>query len=217
VGARVDERDVGQIGTEIDERIGEHVGGLLSCGIAVWDHFLCADEVSELLDCAQMRRARGEFRSARVGVGDNRATRRHIRGDITCWLDEPLFDVERLLLSKFERLRREINGAAFLGLFDIEAHYACYAPGTGYARHVDQLQGRTQRLISLVLYLNARWQAEDGGELRVFAADGGHRDIEPVAGRLVCFLTEACEHAVLPTRRDRSSICAWFRCRESPA
>ena len=58
----------------------------------------------------------------------------------------------------------------------------------------------------MVLYLNEDWSPAAGGELRFFDAAGQHRDIEPIAGRLVCFLTPDREHAVLPTRRDRKSV-----------
>jgi SM-20-related protein len=68
--------------------------------------------------------------------------------------------------------------------------------------------------VSLVLYLNEGWTSAAGGELRLFDAAGGHRDIEPVAGRLVCFLTPGREHEVLPTQCARLSISGWFRARD---
>ena len=68
--------------------------------------------------------------------------------------------------------------------------------------------------MSLVLYLNEAWTPAAGGELRIFEASGGHRDIDPIAGRLVCFLTPGREHAVLSTQRDRLSISGWFRARD---
>jgi SM-20-related protein len=68
--------------------------------------------------------------------------------------------------------------------------------------------------VSLVLYLNEDWAPAAGGELRIFDAADDHRDIEPIAGRLVYFLTPGREHAVLPTQRDRLSISGWFRVRE---
>ena len=106
-----------------------------------------------------------------------------------------------------EELRLQLNRDALLGLFELELHYAWYPPGAGYARHVDQPHGREQRRVSLVLYLNAHWAPSDGGELRESSPTiGRYRDIEPVAGRLVLFLTEGREHAVLPTRRDRLSL-----------
>jgi SM-20-related protein len=107
-----------------------------------------------------------------------------------------------------------LNGATMLGLFDTELHYAWYPRGAGYQRHVDQPQGRVQRQVSLVLYLNEGWEPAAGGELRIFDAGDGHRDIEPIAGRLVCFFTPGREHAVLPTQRERLSVSGWFRIRD---
>ena len=94
-------------------------------------------------------------------------------------------------------------------------HYAWYPPGAGYARHVDQPRLRGQRRVSLVLYLNRRWKAADGGVLRISADDGRYRDIEPLAGRLVAFLTERREprgaaDAVQPVW----SLTGWFRSRD---
>ena len=137
--------------------------------------------------------------------------RRDIRGDSTCWLTEPLFDAERRLLDDLERLRLHLNREAFLGLVEHELHYAWYPPGAGYARHVDQLRGRDLRRLSLIVYLNENWTPRAGGELRLFDDREGCRDIEPVAGRFVCFLTEGREHAVLSTQADRLSITGWFR------
>jgi SM-20-related protein len=186
---------------------------LLDRGVAVRDGFVAPAAVRELIDCARARRDRGDFAAARIGGAAARLRRRaDVRGDSTCWLEEPLFEAERRLHADIEALRQELNREAFLGLSDLEWHYACYPPGTGYARHVDQLLGRDTRRVSLILYLNQRWQPGDGGELRMFDATG-HRDIEPVAGRLVCFLSEGREHEVLPTAVERWSIAGWLRCR----
>jgi SM-20-related protein len=183
-------------------------------GISVRDEFLAAAHTRALLDCANLRRERGEFRAAQVG-GMQRAQRlEEIRGDLTCWLTPPLLPAEQALSQDLERLRLQLNREAMLGLFELELHYAWYPPGAGYARHVDQPQGRTHRQVSLVLYLNEGWTAEAGGELRIYQAGGSHRDVTPLAGRMVCFLTPGREHAVLPTQRDRLSISGWFRTRE---
>jgi SM-20-related protein len=175
----------------------------------VRDAFLCAARIRGLIECAEARRERGDFKAA--GVGTARRHRQDIRGDSTCWLAEPLFEPERALLQDFEELRLELNREGFLGLFDLELHYAWYPPGAGYARHLDQLQERSQRQVSLILYLNERWEPGAGGELRLFGAAEGHRDVAPLAGRLTYFLTAGREHAVLPTRDGRLSISGWFR------
>jgi SM-20-related protein len=183
-------------------------------GISVRDQFLAPSQIRALLDCARLRRARGDFDAARIGSGRSLQRREDIRGDSTCWITPPLWPAEQILLEQLEQLRLELNREAGLGLFELELHYARYPPGAGYARHVDQPQGRAQRRVSLVLYLNEDWTPAVGGELRIFDAADGHRDIEPLAGRLVCFLTPGREHAVLPTQRDRLSISGWFRTRD---
>ena len=157
---------------------------------------------------------RGEFSAARIGAVRTLARREDIRGDSICWLKEPLLPAERALWQRLEALRLEINRRAFLGLFELEMHYACYAPGTGYARHVDQPSGRGQRRVTLVLYLNEHWDPSDGGQLRIFDDDGRHCDVEPCGGRLVSFLAERREHAVLTARRERLSLTGWLRTRD---
>ena len=183
-------------------------------GVWVRDRFLASSQIRALTDCAHLRRARGDFSAARIGGERSVQRRGDIRGDSTCWIIPPLLPAEQALLAELERLRLELNAHDILGLFETELHYAWYPPGAGYARHVDQPQGRAQRQVSLVLYLNEDWAPAAGGELRIFFAAEHHRDIEPVAGRLVCFLTPGREHAVLPTQRDRLSISGWFRSRE---
>jgi SM-20-related protein len=188
---------------------------LMADGIAIQDGFLSPPRVRRLIECAEKHQRRGEFSAARVGADRRSPVAAEIRGDRTCWIIPPLLAEERALLCDLERLRVDINREGFLGVFDLELHYARYPPGAGYARHVDQLRGRDHRKVSLIVYLNESWTGEDGGELRIFDDIGGHRDIEPAAGRLVCFLTAEREHAVLPSRRDRLSIAGWFRQRGS--
>ncbi len=179
-------------------------------GIAVLDAFLSPDQTAALRESATRRRARGEFVEARIGGRQAPQRRADIRGDSTCWWDEPLTRPERLFVQAVEGLRLTLNSRMFLGLFDVELHYAWYPAGSGYARHVDQPQGSGRRRVSFVLYLNDVWDGRDGGELRLFDADGGHRDVAPLGGRLVCFLTEGREHGVLTTRRPRLSVTGWF-------
>ena len=184
---------------------------LFAQGFAVRDGFLSPTRVAELLACMQERRGRGEFGAARIGAESRLRRLEEVRGDFTCWLAPPLFPAEQDLLADLEQLRLQLNAEGLLGLFDLEAHYANYPPGTHYARHVDQPLGRKDRILSFIVYLNAQWCPADGGELRLFMSDGACRDIAPVGGRLVYFLTADREHAVLCTQAARSSISGWFR------
>jgi SM-20-related protein len=189
-------------------------GALRLDGIAVRDEFLAPSTIRALLDSAHLRRERGDFHAAHIGGHAGVQRREEIRGDFTCWIAPPLLPAEESLLDDLERLRLDLNREAMLGLFELELHYAWYPSGAGYERHVDQPRGRGHRQVSLVLYLNEGWTPGAGGELRIFDPSGGHRDIEPMAGRLACFLTPGREHAVLPTLRDRLSISGWFRARD---
>ncbi len=192
---------------------------LSSSGISIRDQFIPDAEVQALRECARTRDLRGEFAPARIGGQGAQQRRESIRGDFICWLREPLLPTEHVLLRRMEELRLQLNREAFLGLFELELHYAKYPPGSAYARHVDQPLGTSQRRVSLALYLNPEWQRTDGGVLRIHGAqDGGAKDgfidIEPLGGRLVCFLTSGREHEVLEARCERLSISGWFRARE---
>jgi SM-20-related protein len=189
---------------------------LTADGVCVQDQFLAPSQIHSLIEGARLRRRRGDFAAARIGSSGSGGVQRReeIRGDSICWIVPPLLPAEQYLSAQFETLRLELNSRALLGLFELELHYAWYPSGAGYARHVDQPQGRAQRQVSLVLYLNEEWAPGAGGELRIFDAAGGHRDIEPIAGRLVCFLTPGREHEVLPTQSERLSVSGWFRTRD---
>jgi SM-20-related protein len=187
---------------------------LLGRGISIQDDFVSAVQVHELSDSLQVRRARGEFAAARIGAADSLQRREDIRGDSICWLNPPLLAAESRLLESFEQLRLQLNRDAFLGLFDLDLHYAAYPAGAGYARHVDQPRGNNRRKVSVVLYLNRDWTPGLGGELRLFREADQHIDVQPLAGRLVCFLTEGQEHCVLPARKERLSVTGWFGTRD---
>ncbi|HMH29942.1 MAG TPA: 2OG-Fe(II) oxygenase [Steroidobacteraceae bacterium] len=188
---------------------------LRASGISIRDQFVSGADVLALRECARTRELRGDFAPARIGRQGAERRRDHIRGDFTCWLSEPLLRAERLLMRRLEELRLQMNRDAFLGLFELELHYARYPAGAAYSRHVDQPMGSTQRKVSLVLYLNQDWQPTDGGILRIHITDDQFVDVEPIAGRLVCFLTPGREHEVLQAQCERLSISGWFRGREN--
>ena len=104
-----------------------------------------------------------------------------LRGDRTLWLDDPRCGAAAgAFLATLDELRVAANRRLFLGLTEAEAHYARYAPGTGYARHRDRFRDSDARVLSLVAYLNDDWGDHDGGALRLHLADGAV-DIAPFA------------------------------------
>jgi SM-20-related protein len=149
-----------------------------------------------------------------AGIGRDRRHRLRpdIRGDRIRWLDGGSA-AQRGYLRLLERLRLSLNRSLFLGLDDLECHFAWYPPGSGYRRHLDSFRCGNLRRVSTVVYLNDDWQACDRGQLQLYR---GRRLIEtvlPEAGTLVCFLSDETPHAVAATRRPRMSIAGWFRIR----
>ena len=108
-------------------------------------------------------------------------------------------------------MRTSCNRELALGLFEFEAHYALYPPGTRYARHRDRFRDDDARVLSCVLYLNDAWCAEDGGALRVHLDDARRLDVVPAGGTLVAFLSARFEHEVLASQRQRLALTGWFR------
>lgn len=152
----------------------------------------------------------GALQAAAVGRGASHGMRTDIRGDRTLWLDDPACGpAATAFLGTLDALRTGLERRLFLGLRSVEAHFAAYPPGAGYARHRDRFRDSDARRLSLVAYLNDGWEAAHGGALRLHLPDGAH-DVLPVGGTAVCFLSEL-EHEVLPATRERLSIAAWMR------
>jgi SM-20-related protein len=175
--------------------------------------FAARDLTARLRAEAQRLAASGAFVPAAVGSGAKRGVRPGIRGDDTCWLAEGQSQVVDATLACFEDLRGQLNAELQLGLFEFEAHFARYRPGSAYAAHFDRLAGSTRRILSVVLYLNENWRAEEGGALRLYAgakSEQPFHDVLPQDRQLVLFLSERFEHEVLPATRERLSLSGWF-------
>ena len=138
-----------------------------------------------------------------------------VRKDTLCWISGESA-AERQWLDWADRLQAFLNRELLLGLFSFESHFAHYREGDFYRRHVDAFRGESNRMLSLVAYLNPTWQAADGGELVIYPA--GAPDairVLPTFGTVAVFLSEDFEHEVLPAGRDRYSIAGWFRLNSS--
>jgi SM-20-related protein len=118
-------------------------------------------------------------------------------------------------LAWLEDLRLALNRQFFLGLFEFEGHFAIYPEGAFYKPHLDRHAGTSDRIVTVILYLNAAWQPGDGGELKLWTTAGKKDDafqlIEPRLGTVVCFMAADFWHEVLPAVKTRMSITGWFR------
>lgn len=173
---------------------------------------LAPDLVDTLVRRLEALDRQGQLQPAATGRGETRRMNSSVRSDVICWLQDT-DPVDAIWLGMAAQMRQGVNERLFLGLDYYEAHYARYAPGAAYARHRDAFVGQRNRIVSTVLYLNADWQEEDGGELQVYdeAATMVLERVRPVGGTLVVFLSERLPHEVLPARRSRYSIAGWFR------
>lgn len=161
----------------------------------------------------------GRFRPAGVGRGSALEVRPEIRSDSVLWFGDDPGGVLGVYLERLEALRAELNRTLYLGLFAFEGHFAAYPPGSYYRKHLDQFIGIGERTVTAILYLNEDWEAADGGQLRLYVDpqdDEAYVDVEPLAGRLVTFLSARFLHEVLPARRERLSVTGWFSRRGSP-
>ncbi len=188
-------------------RVSTQLGGI---GWVVQPAFIDAALVTQLVQDMSRHELAGAFRDAAVGVGSTRSLHPTIRGDRICWLSMASSPSERHMLALFERLRVHLNESLMLGLHDLECHYAIYDEGKRYARHVDRSAQGAERVVSVVLYLNAEWVAGDGGELRM-NTPAGEIVVEPRAGTLVSFLSDRFPHEVLVSQATRRSVTGWFR------
>lgn len=170
-----------------------------------------ADLVAALARECRARAAAGELSPAGIGRGDGQQVREGIRGDRIDWLEPGQAKPCDHYLELMDALRLQLNRELFLGLEDFEAHFALYPPGAFYQKHLDRFRDDDRRAVSAVLYLNPDWLPGEGGELRLYLADGATHDVQPEAGTLVVFLSGDLPHEVLPASRERLSLTGWFR------
>ncbi len=188
--------------------------GLSGPGYIIIDHFLSEVEVQTLLDRAAGQFSDGGFKKA--GIGRQLQLNEHIRGDYISWIDrQQLHPSCHFFLDRVEALSRYLNRRCFMGIRDAEFHFAIYPQGAGYQRHLDVFRHTSDRVVSMITYLNVAWQEADGGALRIYGesetGEENSLDVLPLAGRAVLFLSDQVEHAVLPARCERYSITGWMK------
>lgn len=154
----------------------------------------------------------GEYEDAGIGRGGNYVKTGFIRSDEIRWITGETA-AGALWAQWAAKLQHFLNQRLFLGLFSFESHFAHYAPGAFYKRHYDAFRGETNRVLSVVAYLNPNWCPSDGGELVLYRNDEDCKGIKvaPLYGTMVVFLSEEFPHEVLPARRDRYSVAGWYR------
>lgn len=192
------------------------VDDLASHGWSQQSIFLPQALTMELAEECRARAAAGQLNPAGIGRGDQQQVQEGIRGDRIDWLESGQSAAGDSYLALMESLRQALNRELFLGLEELESHFALYPPGAYYQRHLDRFRDDDSRTVSVIVYLNEEWQPDDGGELRLYLPGGRVHDVLPLGGSLACFLSADMLHEVLPARRERLSLTGWFRRRGGP-
>ncbi|XQW86347.1 2OG-Fe(II) oxygenase [Thalassotalea piscium] len=177
---------------------------------------LLLHKISELSD--------EKFKRAGVGRAKDHIISDFIRMDEICWITGDS-QAGQAWINWTESLQTYLNRELFLGLFSFESHFAHYTKGDFYKKHKDAFKGEGNRVLSVVVYLNQNWSADDGGELVIYDSqsesssvlDNSRITVTPSFGTIVVFLSEEFPHEVLPAKRDRYSIAGWFRLNNSIA
>lgn len=151
------------------------------------------------------------LRLAGIGTLSSFQKDRSIRGDQIQWLNaNDARDGVQHYIEQIQLLIKILKETCFLPIRDYELHLAHYPVGTHYARHLDQFNHRSSRIISIVTYLNENWQDGDGGEIALYPQNKEAVIIPPKSGTTVIFRSEILEHEVLKTHTDRYSVTGWL-------
>lgn len=191
------------------------VNDLRHSGYSIQKNALPA-ELSQALAVEVRSLPESHFQTAGVGRHSQHQINRQVRRDKIQWLDDTT-PAQAAWLAWMTELKGHLNQHLYLGLDFYESHYAYYARGAFYQRHVDAFQGKSNRVLSTVTYLNEQWDDSDGGQLRLYESESDTRGIEviPSIGTLVIFMSEEFPHEVMPANQERYSIAGWFRRRDT--
>lgn len=146
----------------------------------------------------------------KAGIGQSKVVHSDIRNDSIFWIEpeDPSSAIQKYL-HFLKKLQVNLNQSLFLGIQNFEVHLAQYQKGGFYKPHYDNFQGKNNRVVTIITYLNENWNQEDGGLLRLHH-QGEIVDIQPEAGSLAMFISEDILHEVSESYKTRQSITGWF-------
>jgi SM-20-related protein len=174
------------------------------------EQFFNPEQLNSAHHFFQQKQDEDAFAKAAVGSAGTEKIIREIRGDYTYWLGREKDSELHAVFEVLDEVKSIFNRLLFLSLADYEFHLAHYPEGSFYKKHLDQFEGRKNRMISVVIYLNKGWKIEDGGELRIHPEGEEAIDIAPIENRCVMFRSDALFHEVLTSNTPRKSITGWM-------
>lgn len=147
-----------------------------------------------------------EFKNAAIQNG----VMNQIRSDHILWINDGELPLAQQHLDYLKQLGQIFNQNFYLGIKEVEAHFACYNIGEFYGQHRDNPHKKNNRMISSVFYLHDQWESDWGGELRLQDRLDQWHTISPQPNRITIFQSDLL-HEVLVSKQQRLSITAWLR------
>lgn len=173
------------------------------------DDFISNNLFSTIMDFFHEKEQNDQLKKAGIGSSGEFQVNTSIRGDFIYWLDRVRDEKLEPFFGLMDELIQSLRKFCFLSLSGSEFHIAKYPEGSHYNRHLDQFNERSNRQITVLIYLNEQWKAGDGGELKIYK---NYEEIlvEPIARRLLLFKSDSIEHEVLTTNVPRYSLTGWL-------
>lgn len=173
------------------------------------DDFISDELYGNIMQFFGKMEEQDKLKKAGIGAQQDFQVKAEIRGDFIYWLDETRDTELSSFFGLMDELTQNLKRFCYLSLSGSEFHIAKYPAGSYYHRHLDQFKERSNRQITVLIYLNKNWKKGDGGELVIYK-DGEEIMVEPVAKRLLVFKSDTIEHEVLTTNVPRYSLTGWL-------
>ncbi|WP_295651081.1 2OG-Fe(II) oxygenase [uncultured Mucilaginibacter sp.] len=195
----------------VDESFDELIDSYIATHIGISENFLGAGLALSLTANLERLFASNELNPAGTGNATLAVMDKRVRGDDIYWLDRRHNNTaENSFFDLMDRFVAHLNQSCYTGITGYEFHYTRYPGGSFYKKHLDQFENNSSRQYSMVMYLNADWLADDGGELCIHQ-NNVTQLIAPTNGRSVFFKSSELEHEVLLTQKPRLSITGWLK------
>lgn len=187
------------------------IDSFIDSKVGIAENFLSEVLASHLKENLNLLYSGRQMLSAGTGNEAVAVQNKLIRGDKIHWLDRKHNDpYENDFFDLMDSFVSHLNSTCYTGITGYEFHYTLYETGSFYKKHLDQFRNNGSRQYSMIMYLNADWEENDGGELRIHHIDS-QQNISPVNGKSVFFKSSELEHEVLLTNKPRLSITGWLK------
>lgn len=186
----------------------EWLGTLAEQNYVVIDDFLPKTTLQSIVHFFEEQKEIGRLSPAKIGSASNETRIAEIRTGFNFWIEKERDEKIGSFFNLAEEIIENIAQNLYLSLQGYEFHLAEYPTGGFYKAHIDQFDNRSNRMITLVLYLNPNWAKEDGGELKIHGENPVL--VEPIMNRVILFRSDVVLHEVLLSHHERRSLTGWF-------